>query len=67
MYILHWPLVVFSVPALAAYQESASPLSGIAVGALVLALGIGVTYGLAELSFRFVEAPFLRLKERFHD
>jgi peptidoglycan/LPS O-acetylase OafA/YrhL len=30
-------------------------------------LGIGVTYVLAEISFRFVETPFLRLKERFHE
>ena len=32
-----------------------------------IAAGIAVTYGLAEVSFRFVETPFLRLKERFHE
>jgi peptidoglycan/LPS O-acetylase OafA/YrhL len=30
-------------------------------------LGIAITYVLAEVSFRFVETPFLRLKERFHE
>jgi peptidoglycan/LPS O-acetylase OafA/YrhL len=67
MYLLHWPLVAFSVPVLAGWQATASPLGGIGLGLAVLAVGIGVTYVLAELSFRFVETPFLRLKERFHE
>jgi peptidoglycan/LPS O-acetylase OafA/YrhL len=67
MYLLHWPLVAFSVPTLERWQEAASPMTGIAVGLGVLVVGIGVTYVLAEVSFRFVENPFLRLKERFHE
>jgi peptidoglycan/LPS O-acetylase OafA/YrhL len=67
MYILHWPLVAFSVPALDRYQTSASPEMGTLVGLAVVLVGILVTYALAEVSFRFVETPFLRLKERFHE
>jgi peptidoglycan/LPS O-acetylase OafA/YrhL len=67
MYLLHWPLVVFTVPVLKRWQAGASPLTGVALGLGVLAVGIGVTYGIAVLSFRFVETPFLRLKERFHE
>jgi peptidoglycan/LPS O-acetylase OafA/YrhL len=67
MYLLHWPLVVFSVPILERWQETASPVVGILLGLGVLAVGIGVTYAVAEVSFRFVETPFLRLKERFHE
>ena len=29
--------------------------------------GIAIAYVLAELSFRFFETPFLKLKGRFHD
>ena len=67
MYILHWPLVAFTVPQLERFQTTASPITGIAVGLGVVTVGIGVTYLAAEFSFRFVETPFLRLKERFHD
>jgi peptidoglycan/LPS O-acetylase OafA/YrhL len=67
MYLLHWPLVVFTVPLLTRWQGSASPLLGVGIGLGAVGLGIGVTYVLAEISFRFVETPFLRLKERFHE
>jgi peptidoglycan/LPS O-acetylase OafA/YrhL len=67
MYMLHWPLVVFSVPLLMRWQADASPLMGVGIGLGAVLLGIGVTYVLAEISFRFVETPFLRLKERFHE
>ena len=67
MYLLHWPFVVWSVGPLERMQESASPMVGIAIGLDAIAVGIAITYVLAELSFRFVETPFLRLKERFHE
>jgi peptidoglycan/LPS O-acetylase OafA/YrhL len=67
MYLLHWPLVVFSVPILEKWQGTASPAMGVLLGLGVLLAGIGVTYAIAEVSFRFVETPFLRLKERFHE
>jgi peptidoglycan/LPS O-acetylase OafA/YrhL len=67
MYLLHWPLVVFSVPVLERWQAAASPSLGIVIGLGAIAVGIALTYVLAEISFRFVETPFLRLKERFHE
>jgi peptidoglycan/LPS O-acetylase OafA/YrhL len=67
MYLLHWPLVVFTVPSLTRHQASASPLGGVGIGLGAVGLGIAVTYVVAEISFRFVETPFLRLKERFHE
>jgi peptidoglycan/LPS O-acetylase OafA/YrhL len=67
MYLLHWPFVVFSVPVLERWQATASPMVGIGIGLGAIAAGIAVTYGLAEVSFRYVETPFLRLKERFHE
>jgi peptidoglycan/LPS O-acetylase OafA/YrhL len=67
MYLLHWPIVVLTVPVLARWQAHASPAEGVALGLGVLVAGVAVTYALAELSFRFVETPFLRLKERFHE
>jgi peptidoglycan/LPS O-acetylase OafA/YrhL len=67
MYILHWPIVVFTIPVLERWQATASPAAGIALGLGVLLVGIAVTYALAEVSFRFIETPFLRLKERFHE
>lgn len=38
---------------------------GMIRGTLRLAIGLGLTLGLAALSYRFVEGPFLRLKERY--
>jgi peptidoglycan/LPS O-acetylase OafA/YrhL len=38
---------------------------GVGVGAITI--GIAVSYVLALISYRFVEAPFLTLKDRFHD
>ena len=68
MYLLHWPLVVFSVPVLEKWQADVAPsITGVAIGLGAIALGIAITYVLAEVSFRFVETPFLRLKERFHE
>jgi peptidoglycan/LPS O-acetylase OafA/YrhL len=67
MYLLHWPFVVWSVPPLEKMQAHAGEIEGIGIGLAAIGLGIGVTYVLAELSFRFVETPFLQLKERFHD
>jgi peptidoglycan/LPS O-acetylase OafA/YrhL len=67
MYLLHWPFVVWTVAPLEKLQATASPLGGVAIGLGTIALGIAVVYGLAEVSFRFVESPFLRLKERFHE
>ena len=67
MYLLHWPLVAFTVPTLERVQASSTASLGIVIGLLVILVGIAVTYALAELSYRFVESPFLRLKERWRE
>ena len=70
MYILHWPMVVISQPWLEAQHEALAGRGAVGQSFLlaigVIALGILVTYLCAEVSFRFLESPFLRLKERFH-
>ena len=33
----------------------------------VIVIGISIVYVLAEISFRFFETPFLKLKKHFHD
>ncbi len=67
MYLLHWPIVVFTIPTLERLHASVSPAVSTLLGLAVVLVGIGVTYALAEVSFRFIETPFLRLKERFHE
>jgi len=67
MYLLHWPMVVFTIPTFERWFAATSSTVGILLGLAILLVGVLVTYALAEVSFRFVETPFLRLKERFHD
>jgi peptidoglycan/LPS O-acetylase OafA/YrhL len=67
MYLFHWPMVVFTIPFCERWIAAHSSTEGIAFGVGVLLVGTLVTYVLAEVSFRFVESPFLRLKERFHE
>jgi peptidoglycan/LPS O-acetylase OafA/YrhL len=70
MYILHWPMVVVSQPWLEAKHADLASKGATGQSLLlalgVIALGIVVTYLAAEVSFRVLESPFLRLKERFH-
>jgi peptidoglycan/LPS O-acetylase OafA/YrhL len=66
MYILHWPLVTLLATSLAAAQETVSPGIAALMTLGFMVLGTLVTYGAAWVSFRYFEAPFLRLKERFH-
>jgi peptidoglycan/LPS O-acetylase OafA/YrhL len=41
-------------------------LKDLAIGFGVrLPLGLGLTIGMASLSYRFIETPFLNLKDRF--
>lgn len=66
MYIFHWPILVLAVPWLKRTQEGmAEPMQlalnlGFMVGAIVL------VWGFAQVSFRYFESPFLKLKEKFH-
>lgn len=67
MYIFHWLLVIAIVP----WQErmNAELGTGAALGLAiaVIVLGILAVFGIATLSYRFVESPFLKIKSRFHD
>lgn len=67
MYIFHWPLVIFLVPHLLKMQAGMDVMTQIALTSGVIVGGIAFIYVVAELSFRFVETPFLKLKGRFHD
>ena len=67
MYLFHFPLVFLLSPRLLPWLEAQSmAVALLAGGGTMLACAL-VTYGLAVLSFRFVEEPFLGLKSRFHD
>jgi peptidoglycan/LPS O-acetylase OafA/YrhL len=67
MYIFHWPLVVYLVPRLVKMQAGMDVLTQIALNTGVIVGGIAIIYVIAEISFRFFETPFLKLKGRFHD
>lgn len=67
MYIFHWPLVIFLVPRLVKMQAGMDVMTQMALASGVIVGGIAVSYVVAEISFRFFETPFLKLKGRFHD
>lgn len=67
MYIFHWPLVVWLVPVLDKMQKGMDVATQIALNTGVIVGGIAIIYVVAEISFRFFETPFLKLKHRFHD
>ncbi len=67
MYIFHWPLVIFLVPRLTKLQAGMEIMTQIVLSSGVIVLGIAFIYVVAEVSFRFFESPFLKLKGRFHD
>jgi len=67
MYIFHWPLVVLLVPRLEKMQAGMSVAGQLGLTSAAIVLGIASMYVVAEISFRFFETPFLKLKGRFHD
>ena len=67
MYIFHWVLVILLVPRIEKMQAGMDTLTKMALNTGVIVGGIAVVYVLAEISFRFFETPFLKLKHRFHD
>ncbi len=66
MYLFHWLLVVTSIPWLEWLYAGVSPAVRVVLGLDVIVLGGLLTYGIAAASFTYIEAPFLRLKSRFH-
>lgn len=67
MYIFHWVLVILVADWQEKFTADKPPAVAFGVGAAVILVGMLVTYVIAVLSFRFVETPFLKLKEKFHD
>jgi len=67
MYLFHWLLVVITIPWLEWLYAGVSPGMRILLGIDVIVVGGLLTYGLAAASFRYIEAPFLKLKGRFHE
>ncbi|MDB4934149.1 MAG: acyltransferase 3 [Labilithrix sp.] len=67
MYIFHWVLVILLVPRLVKMQAGMDVTTQMALVSGVIVGGIAIVYVLAEISFRFFETPFLKLKSRFHD
>jgi peptidoglycan/LPS O-acetylase OafA/YrhL len=67
MYIFHWVFVALFAEKQAEYCKTLSTGAAVGVGVGAITIGIVVSYVLALISYRFVEAPFLTLKDRFHD
>lgn len=66
MYIFHWPIIALAAPSLERLTSRLSVAAGAALNLAVVVVGTLVTYGLAVVSYKYVESPFLKLKERFH-
>lgn len=67
MYIFHWMLVIFLAPWQEAQNETLGSGAAVGLGVAVIVLGMLAVYGIATLSYRFLESPFLQIKSRFHD
>lgn len=66
MYIFHWPLLAFSVPWLKRTQETMGQGGRIGLNLAFMTGSILIIWVAAQVSFRFFESPFLKLKEKFH-
>jgi peptidoglycan/LPS O-acetylase OafA/YrhL len=66
MYIFHWPLVVLAVPYLVKWQAGQSTATQMLVSGGFVVLGTAAIWGVASVSFRVFETPFLSLKKKFH-
>jgi peptidoglycan/LPS O-acetylase OafA/YrhL len=67
MYIFHWVLVIWLVPRISKMQMTMGTATKMALNTAVIVVSIAITYVFAEVSFRYFEAKFLKLKSRFHD
>jgi len=67
MYIFHWVLVIWLVPRISKMQEGMDGTTKVLLNLGVIIGGTAITYAFAEVSFRFFETKFLKLKSRFHD
>jgi peptidoglycan/LPS O-acetylase OafA/YrhL len=67
MYIFHWFFIALLVERQETWVAAHPDVLGTVASVGVIVVGIALTYVLAQLSYRVVETPFLKLKERFHD
>lgn len=65
IYVLHYPLLDRLSRIVTERLAREDPVRGSVLWAAALAGGIGGTYVLARVSWRWLESPFLRLKTRF--
>lgn len=65
IYVLHYPLLDRLSRVVTERLAREDPVRAGALWAAALAGGIGATYVLARVSWRWLESPFLRLKSRF--
>jgi len=65
MYVLHMPIVIFLAVPLAYLFSRIHMDPPIARVVVAIAVGTGLTYGAALISWNVLENPFLRLKKRF--
>ncbi len=63
IYILHWPILYFLYGRSGFHFWATDRFGNLMALALTLTVGIGVTLGLAALSWHFFEAPILRLRD----
>ena len=65
MYIFHWPVLILAIPTLKRLQVGLSELGQLGVNTAFLLGAIGLVWGASQLSFKYFESPFLKLKGRF--
>ena len=67
MYIFHWVLVIWLVPRVTKWQLTMDTTTKMLLNVGIIVFGTAITYVFAEVSFRYFETKFLKLKSRFHD
>jgi peptidoglycan/LPS O-acetylase OafA/YrhL len=67
MYIFHWVLVIWLVPRVSKMQQTMDTTTKMLLNLGIIIGGTAITYVFAEISFRYFETKFLKLKSRFHD
>jgi peptidoglycan/LPS O-acetylase OafA/YrhL len=67
MYIFHWPLVCLIVPWMEQRQKLMGTGEQIAFCTVAIVSGMAFIYGVAWLSFEYLEKRFLVLKNNFHE
>lgn len=62
MYVIHWPISLYLTDF---FQSRFQSLGSLGAAFLCIAVGLGISYGLALVSWHVLEEPFLRMHNRF--